>query len=374
MPILKQYPFYLRATVILFGLILFCYILFVLRDILIPLSFALFLAILLNPLSSRLQQWKLPKIASIALSLVAAIIVFGGLGYFLFTQMMHFTDQAPVFQKKITELVSRLQQQLADHFGLPLARQDQYIQEAKTSIKPLIGQTLGTVAGTLTTLLLLPVYTFLFLYYKALILNFLYEIFSDDNAREVSTVLKQVKSAIQHYMYGLLLEGLIVASLNSIALLLLGVPYAILLGVLGALLNVLPFIGGILAVLLPLIIATITKDGFHTQVGTIISYIVIQFVDNHFLVPYIVSSKVKINALISIVIVLLGGAIWGISGMFLSIPFIGVLKIIFDRIPELRPWGKLLGDEVPVRHRGQLRILRKRPSSTRSSPPRSGEE
>ena len=130
----------------------------------------------------------------------------------------------------------------------------------------------------------------------------------------------------------------------------------ILLGVLGAILNMLPFIGGILAVILPILIATVTKDGFHTQLLVIIAYIVIQFTDNHFLVPYIVSSKVKINALISIIVVLLGGAVWGISGMFLSIPFIGVLKIIFDRIPELKPWGKLLGDDIPIFHKGQLRL------------------
>ncbi|MDP4265669.1 MAG: AI-2E family transporter, partial [Bacteroidota bacterium] len=158
----------------------------------------------------------------------------------------------------------------------------------------------------------------------------------------------------------LLLEALIVATLNSVALMILGVEYAILLGVLGAILNVLPFIGGIIAVLLPLTIATITKDGFGTQLGIIICYLVIQFIDNHFLVPYIVSSKVKINALISLIIVLLGGAVWGIPGMFLSIPFIGVLKIIFDKIPELKPWGKLLGDEVPTRHKGQIWGLRKK--------------
>jgi predicted PurR-regulated permease PerM len=190
-------------------------------------------------------------------------------------------------------------------------------------------------------------------------LDFLYDVFSEENMRDVSEVLKQVKTAIQSYMFGLLLEGLIVATLNTTALLLLGVKYAILLGVLGAVLNVLPFIGGILAVIPPLLIATMTKDGIHTQVGITVSYIVIQFVDNHFLVPYIVSSKVKINALISIVIVLLGGAMWGVSGMFLSIPFIGVLKIIFDRVPELKPWGRLLGDEVPVFHKGQLQLKRR---------------
>jgi predicted PurR-regulated permease PerM len=88
---------------------------------------------------------------------------------------------------------------------------------------------------------------------------------------------------------------------------------------------------------------------------------VIQFIDNHFLIPYIVSSKVRINALISIIVVLMGGAVWGFSGMFLSIPFIGILKIIFDRIPEMQPWGRLLGSEVDVRHSGVRRPRKVRP-------------
>ena len=355
---LKQYPFYLRATVILFGLVLCSYALANLREILIPFSFALFLAILLNPLTDLLLRWKIPKVPAIALSLLIAIIVIAAVWYFLANQIMRFTDQLPVLEKKATELMSRLQQGLVRQFNIPLEKQNQYIGEAKAGIKPLIGQTLGTVVGTLAMIFLLPVYTFLLLYYKTLILNFLYEIFAEENAKEVSTVLRQVKGAIQSYMYGLLLEGLIVASLNTIALLILGVPYAILLGILGAILNVIPFIGGVLAALLPMIIAMITKDGLNIEVGIAISYIVIQFTDNHFLIPYIVSSKVKINALISIIAVLLGGAVWGLSGMFLSIPFIGILKIIFDRIPELQPWGHLLGTEVPTRRRQFRRSVR----------------
>jgi len=143
-------------------------------------------------------------------------------------------------------------------------------------------------------------------------------------------------------------------------LLILGVEYAILLGVIGAILNVLPYIGGIVAIALPIIIATITKDGFSTQILILVAYMVIQFIDNNILVPRIVSSKVKINALVSLVIILLGGAVWGLSGMFLSIPFIAVLKIVFDRVDELKPWGKLLGDEIPMYHKGQLWSRRKR--------------
>jgi predicted PurR-regulated permease PerM len=203
-------------------------------------------------------------------------------------------------------------------------------------------------------ILLMPVYIFLFLFYKPLILNFLFEVFAEENSRQVGEILNETKSAIQSYMVGLLLEALIVAVLNSTALLILGVKYAILLGVIGALLNLIPYIGGVIAIALPVLIATVTKDGYNTQVGILIAYIIIQFIDNNILVPRIVSSKVQINALISIIAVLLGAALWGVPGMFLSIPFVGILKIICDRIPDLKPWGKLLGDSVPTRHKGEI--------------------
>ena len=257
-----------------------------------------------------------------------------------------------MLEKKISLLFHSLQVWLQNNYSLSITRQQQYLSELSESLKPLIGQTLGTVLGTLSVVFLLPVYIFLFLYYKTLILNFLYEVFSQRNSEGVSTVLSQTKNAIQNYMVGLLVEAIIIAILNTTALLILGVPYALLLGIIGALLNVLPYIGGIVAIILPILIATVTKDGFSTQIWIIISYSVIQFIDNHIIVPRIVSSQVKINALVTLVIVLLGGSIWGISGMFLSVPFIAVLKIIFDRVEGLKPWGKLLGSEVPVEHKG----------------------
>jgi len=356
-----KYPFYIRATVILFGLVLCSFALANLRGILIPFSFALFLAVLLNPLMERLLRWQVPRVAAIAISLFVAILVIGGIWYFLANQIMQFTDQLPLLEKKGSELIARTQQYLMQHWNIPLAKTNSYLAEARKGIKPLLGQLLGSVAGTMGTVFLLPVYTFLLLYYKTLILNFLYEVFAEENAEEVSTVLRQVRGAIQSYMYGLLIEAAIVATLNTIALLILGVQYAVLMGVLGALLNVLPFIGGILAAALPIMVATITKDGYNTQIGIAIAYIIIQFTDNHFLIPYIVSAKVRVNALLSVVAILLGGAVWGLAGMFVSIPFIGVLKIIFDRIPEMQPWGRLLGDKIEARRtvrRGNIRAVK----------------
>lgn len=355
---LQRYPFYIRATLILLGLVLLVYVLFNLADILIPLAFALMLAILLNPLTVFLEtKCHLPPIIAISIAILTALLIIAGLGFLLYTQVMRFSDQLPLLEKKFTEIGNQTQTFINQHFKIPTQKQQQYIAEGKTALKPVLASTAGTILGGFSAVILLPIYTFLFLYYKKLLVNFFYEVFAEENEKDVSKVLTQTKGAIQSYMLGLLLEAIAVATLNSIALLILGVNYAILLAVIGALLNVLPFIGGILAVIPPLIIATLTKDGIHTQLEIIIAYMVIQFIDNHFLVPYIVSSKVKINALVSIVIVFMGGALWGVAGMFLSIPFIGVLKIIFDRLPTLKPWGTLLGTEVPTQRNQSLRII-----------------
>jgi predicted PurR-regulated permease PerM len=356
----KQYPFYIKATVILFGIILLVYVLFNLQDILIPLSFATVLAMLLNPLCNWLQQHKINKLFSIIISLLLAVIVFGAILYFLSSQIARFSDTLPILKQKFSLLTTQFGQWVQQHLNIAIKKQVEIMNNAVNNSKSMVGSTLSTALGTVGMLLLLPVYTFLILFYKTLILNFLYEVFAEENSKQVAEILNETKTAIQSYMVGLLIEALIVAVMNSAALLILGVKYAILLGVLGALLNMIPYLGGIIAIALPVLIATVTKDGFHTQLGILIAYIIIQFIDNNILVPRIVSSKVQINALFSILVVLLGAALWGVPGMFLSIPFVAILKIIFDRIPNLKPWGKLLGDTIPTRHKGEIWNLRRK--------------
>jgi len=357
-PMKKEYPFYIKAPVILLGLVIAVFILSVLRDVLVPLAFATLVAILLNPLSNRMER-KMPKILSIILSMLIAVAVLVGVAYFLSAQIAHFFDNVDEMKTKLTQLITTIQKWLEQQFGIGAKKQQQMVNEAANNSKAIIGDTLSGALGVLSVVFLIPVYTFLIMLYKTLILNFIYEVFSEENKQKVGEVIAETKSAIQSYIVGLLIETTIVAVLNSSALLLLGVQNAILIGVIGAILNLLPYIGGIIAIALPVLMATLTTDGFSTQLGIIGAYAFIQFLDNNILVPRIVSSKVQINALISIVIVLLGAALWGIPGMFLSIPFIAVLKIIFDRIEGLKPWGKLLGDNIPTEHMGQLKRLRR---------------
>lgn len=359
MPV-KEYPFYLKSTVILFGLILLVYVFAQLSDVMVPLAFSAFIAILLNPLCNRFEGKKIPKLFSIMITMLIAAIVIAGLFYFLSTQIIQFGDSLPMLKQKFASLTVSAKEWVATTFGLAVQKQNQMIKDALDNSQSMVGKTLGSVLDTLGLVFVVPVYVFLMLYYKTLLLNFFFEVFSEENSKRVADVLKETKLAIQSYIIGLLIEMAIVAVLNSTALMLLGVKYGILIGVIGAILNLLPYIGGIIAIALPVLMATVTKDGYSTQLGVVIAYLVIQFIDNNILVPRIVSSKVQINALISIIVVLLGNMLWGLSGMFLSIPFIAVLKIIFDRIDGLKPWGKLLGDTVPTRHKGQIWGRRKK--------------
>ncbi|TWR29496.1 AI-2E family transporter [Mucilaginibacter pallidiroseus] len=351
---IKDQPFYMQSTVVLFGLILLVYVLATLADIMVPLAFAAFLAVLLNPLCNRLQQHKVPKILSIIIAMAIMILFVATVFYFLSTQIIQFGDSLPMLKQKLGDITINLKGWIQQTFGVAITKQDQMVHDALDNSQAMVGRTVNSVLSTLSVVFLLPVYIFLMLYYKTLILNFLFEVFAEENSKKVSDVLGETKSAIQSYIVGLLIEMIIVAVMNSIALLLLGVKYAILIGSIGAILNLIPYLGGIIAIALPVLMATVTKDGYSTQLGVVIAYIVIQFIDNNILVPRIVSSKVQINALMSIIVVLLGNQLWGVSGMFLSIPFVAVIKIVFDRIDDLKPWGKLLGDNVPTHHMGEM--------------------
>jgi predicted PurR-regulated permease PerM len=160
----------------------------------------------------------------------------------------------------------------------------------------------------------------------------------------VEEVLLNTKKIIQSYVVGLFIEFIIIAILNSLGLLMMGIRYAFLLGVIGALLNLIPYLGAMIAATIYMLIAFITMPPVFV-LYVLIMYVVIQVIDNNFLIPRIVASRVKINALASIISVIIGGAIWGIPGMFLSIPLIAIVKVVCDHVDSLNAWGFLLGDK-----------------------------
>ncbi len=343
-------PLYLKLSVVTIGLFIFFYILFLGQEILVPLTFSWILAILLNPVVNFFTRYKINKTVGIGLAILLMIIVIGGILIFIGSQLSLFGESLPQFKQKFNELAEQSLAWFSDTFNVSVPKVNKWISEKKQDglqgAQGMIGATVGTISGALVSTLLVPVYIFLFLFYKPLLLDFIAQLFSKDKHSVVGEVLSQVKVLIQKYLVGLLIEMAIVAAMNSAALLIIGIKYAVLLGVIGAILNLIPYIGGIVAIALPMIIGIMSDDPM-AAVYVLIAYLLIQIVDNNFLVPKIVASKVKVNALVSIIVVLIGGALWGVAGMFLSIPLTAIVKVIFDRVENLTPFGFLIGDTMP---------------------------
>ncbi|MGM0635707.1 MAG: AI-2E family transporter [Bacteroidota bacterium] len=342
-------PFYLKSSLVLIGIYLFFNILDTLSSVLIPISFALMIAILLNPVVNFLRHKKIPKILAITISLLLALGIVVALISFVYSQVSSFAEYGDEFKNRAIELKDNIQFWITEQLGFEKDKQSEALNDLIDKSKDSIGSWLDSIFTLLSNILLIFVYTFMILLYKPLFLNFFYEVFDDKEKYRVESILNDSKSAIQGYVVGLMIEMVIIAVLNSVAFLIIGIEYAVLLGILCAILNLIPYIGGIIGVALPIVVYFIT-GGNDISIPIIIgiTYTVIQLVDNYFIVPKVVSSQVSINAFVAIIIVFLGGALWGVSGMFLSILFVAILKIIFENIDHLKPWAKILGDDLKV--------------------------
>jgi predicted PurR-regulated permease PerM len=344
-------PFYAKTTIFLVGLFAFITMLYIAQSIIVPLVFAVIIAIVLHPVVNFFVRLHINRIVAISISLLITIILIAALGILLYSQASKFSESWPALVDKFTQAFNQSITWSSGYFDISPRKIHAWIEDTKGEMlnnsSSAIGQTLMSVGSVLVVLFLLPVYIFLILFYEPLLLDFIRKLFGEQNKSQVSEIVTQTKTVIQRYLVGLLIEATIIAVLEIAALMILGIEYAILLGILGALLNVIPYLGGIVAVALPMMIALATKDSAWYSVYILVIYYIIQLVDNNYIVPKIVASKVKINALFSIIIVIAGNALWGVPGMFLSIPILAIVKLIFDHIEPLKPWGFLLGDTMP---------------------------
>lgn len=344
---LPKLPFYVKAFVLLTGVYVLVSILSIAGNLIVPILFAGIIAVLLSPAVHFLVKRRIHRAIAITIILFIVLLLFAALMLLLSTQATNLKDAFPQLLDKFNEFSGSAINWVSTAFNIEKEKITNWIAQSKAELlngsNAAIGFTLTNMGNGLTMLFLIPVYTFMILYYQPHLLQFIRKATGSANHEQTTELLGETKTIIQHYLVGLFFEFLIVASLNIIGLFALGINYALLLGIAGALLNIIPYIGGLIALILFMIIALVTKEPMYV-IYVAVLYSIIQFIDNNFIVPRIIGAKVKLNALVSLIGVIAGAALWGISGMFLSIPVIAILKLVFDRIEPLRPFGFLLGD------------------------------
>ncbi|HEY9194732.1 MAG TPA: AI-2E family transporter [Mucilaginibacter sp.] len=346
----KSLPFYIKLACVLFSLFALGTLAILAKEILSPLIFSCLFAILLMPLASFLERKiRLPRGAASMIAVVLLLSFITVILYVVGSQLADLFKDWPSFQAQITRSLWSFRGWVSENFGITRRKQLNVVNSAASKVTSpdaaLVGSTLLSLSSIVLFLIFTFIYTFFLLLYRRLILKFLESVFLEENKVKVHEIIEHVQVIIRKYIIGLLLEMIIVSAAVSITLSLLGVQYAFLLGLITGIFNLIPYFGIFSAMAISATITLGTSTNSSMVIYVLITFVATHLIDSNIILPMVVGSKVRINALVTVLGVVIGEMLWGISGMFLSIPVIAVLKIIFDRVESLKPWGIILGDE-----------------------------
>lgn len=356
-----QFPFYAKLAFTLISVISFFVIFYFAQSIILPILIAMLFAILLRPVGAFLEsKLRLPHIIATLLSVMLMVLVVAGIFTFISIQVVDMASDWDKIRGNFKIHLAELQSMIRDRFNLSEVEQKNLIDDAtKDSMKgsTVISTTLLSFTDMLVNLLLIPIYTFLFLLYRTHFMKFFAKLVTSKNHDVLHDIMCKVKVSVQSYIVGLLMQMVTVSVLTTIGFMIVGLEYAILLGVITGLLNLIPYIGILIAGILSIVASLTATPDISIVIGVIVVIAVTQLIDNNLLVPLIVSSKVQINAFVSIVGIIIGGALAGVAGMFIAIPTIAILKVVFDRVQPLKPWGYLMSDDLPKTYRwGKIQL------------------
>jgi len=323
-------------------LVIFVTFLVVMQDIIMPITFAALFSMVLLPVAKRLER-KTGRIFSIILVLVGSLFLLGLVTWFVVSQLTSLVASLPGLEQKFFNTVNLVSRSLNDEFNIGVAEQGQLLKEGVKNLSTYVTTVLLSTSYLLYFFVQVPIYIFLLLLYRDRFKDFLLAI------RPGNTL--QWKDDVQHvirgYISGLAMVVFIAGLLNSIGLLALGIDHALFFGFLSGVLTMIPYVGITIGATLPAMLALVTKDSAWYAVGVVAVHMVVQFLEGNFITPKITGSRISVNALAAILALLVAGKIWGIPGMILAVPAVGILKIVLSYSNALQPWVILLGDEMP---------------------------
>lgn len=351
---MKELPLTVRRSIELIGICLLGALISIGNDIIMPVLMAFFLSIVLLPIYRFLRAWKFPEVVSILLPILLGAFFIGAVVWFFSVQISILANDFPQIQKNINYHLNNLSDWINYKTDFSTQEQIKFLNEQSNKLLINAGNIIGGAAGSITSAFifigLVPIYIYLFLSYKDLLLRFVFVWFEPNQHKKVNEVMKEIEVIIKSYLIGLLIQIAYITILLGGILLLLDIKHALLIGVIFALLNLIPYVGALIGNLLGVML-TLTSSQELLPIITVLGVIgIVQFVDNNILMPRVVGSKVRINAFAAILGVFICGSLVGISGMFLALPMVAVLKIIFDRSKTFKPWGILLGDENLIKN------------------------
>ena len=336
----------LSVLVILQYVVLVSIILYFGKPILIPLSFSMLISFILYPVCKWLERKRVSKGYAIFIAIFGLTILVVGILYLLFLQVAAFSNQWQGLSLKLQEAITQLSVFITEQFDISYEKQSTFLNNFTSNFEifPLLKNAAYSLSESLFNLILFPVFSALILYYRHLLVSVLYQMFPSYKKKTINEILIGTIHEYYNFIKGMLLVYLIVGILNSIGLAIIGVPYPFLFGFIASILTFIPYVGIIISSLLPIVVSWLTFNSIWYPLGVILVFTIVQLLEANIIFPFAVGNRLKINTLVIIIVIILGGILWGASGMILFIPFTSIVKLIADSTESLKTLSLLLGD------------------------------
>ena len=344
-----QLPLYIKVILIFIGALLFLFFLEIASGVLIPLAFSFLLALLLYPVCYKLEEKKVPRALAIIISMILILALMAVVFLVFYFELISFYDEIPIITTRVEHQLVELQQTIEEKTKISSESQvtwlNSNIDRVVENGGDLFSNLLFITSGFLIKVVVVPFYIFFLLYYRDIFKEFVLQVTHPESHEKAAFILRRIQWVIQNYLMGLFTVIFIMAILNTVTLLIIGVNHALFFGVLAAILIIIPYIGVFIGSALPVIYSFAMFDSLWVPLTVMITFAVLQTIEGNFITPNITGSKVSLNPLAAILALFIGAEVWGIAGMIMFVPFVAMAKVVFDQIEPLKPYGLLLGTD-----------------------------
>ena len=329
------------------------------KPFLVPFLIASLLAMLVLPLCAKMER-KMNKGLAVSISLLLVLAAISLIISVFAWQVADISNKAPEIQKNITKKITQLREFATNKLGISEQKQQQIIQEQQHSSTGKFSSIMSGLASSfgsfLTDFLIVIVYIFLFLLFRTHLQRFVLKLVPKDEQSNAQTIMHDVRRVSQKYLTGLALMIGCLWVMYGIGFSIVGVDNAIFFAILCGLLEIVPFVGNLTGVGITLLMTLAQGGNTNMLIGILITYSIVQFTQSYILEPMIVGREISINPVFTIVGIVGGELLWGIPGMILALPLLGIIKIICDHIEPLKPFGYLIGEEKENKPNGGGRL------------------
>ncbi len=338
-----------KAVSILSIIVLAVLILVFAKPFLVPVTFAGMLSMLLLPSTRWFQSKGVNKALATLLSISILVAFFAIIIFFISWQMSDIAGNASKLEQQVSAKYEQAKEFISQQLNIPKAKQEQMIKEQQASSTGKVGSMvtgiLAGLSGFLGNTLLVLVYIFLFIYFRSRLKGFIIRLVSEEQKANALSTISNAQKVSAKYLSGLFLMIVCLWVMYGIGFTIVGVKNALFFAVICGLLEIVPFVGNLTGTVLTLAMSLVQGGGMEMVIGILVTYGLVQFLQTYILEPLVVGAEVSINPMATIVGLIAAEMLWGIPGMVLAIPLMGIAKIICDHVEPLKPYAYLIGQD-----------------------------